>query len=194
MSYPKVALGSGVPEHHQVGVGELPLVGHPQQHALVEVGHPQLHVDLLGGVADVPGQVDVSTGVEGHVEGHGERRERARGPRFHAGQVDGDGGSLVGRHQDHHEGSQSGEVHDGDVLQTKVPVEDPHFSVSLEFQPAVGKVSSARLRRRIACFIRDSSPAGCLVLSRLTRLRLSREIGLSSLSPGVNHDPTSAKP
>ncbi|TNN70720.1 Sarcosine dehydrogenase, mitochondrial [Liparis tanakae] len=67
------------PEHHQVSVGQLPAVGHPQDHAVFDVCHPQLHVDLLVGVADVPGQLEVPLWVKRHAEGHGERREGAVG-------------------------------------------------------------------------------------------------------------------
>lgn len=194
-THPKVASGAGVPQYHQVGVGQLPLVRHPQQHALFEVSDPQLHVNLLIGVADVPGQVEFSTWVEGHTEGHGERWERARGGRF--GHIHGVHGRLIRSHQDHHESSQSCEVHEGDVLKTDVPVEDPHFFfchwISIQQPKFLCQVLANLLPdcavSSPACFIKDSSPASCLFLSRLIRLHLLREIGLYSLSPGVNHDP-----
>ena len=125
--YPKVALGSVVPQNHQVGVGQLPAVGHAQQHAVLYVGHRQLKVDLLRGVADVPGQLEVTAGVQWHVEGHGQSRGRG-GPGAGRGVqgVDGSGRGLVRRHQDENQRSQGCEVHDGDVLQAKGPGEYTH--------------------------------------------------------------------
>ena len=130
--YPKEAFSSCVPQHHQVGVGQLPAVRHPQHHAVFKLCHPQLHVNLLVGVADVPGQLELPAWVEGHAEGHGERRETAGGG-LQVGHFHSIAGRLIRSYQDDHQSGQAGEVHDGDVLEAEVLAEDPHVLLSVFF-------------------------------------------------------------
>jgi len=127
LSYPKVAFCSRLPQHHQVSIGQLTPVRHPQDHTMSELCHPQLHVNLLVGVADVPGQLELPAWVKGHMERHWERWEKARGAWFKTGHIDSIGRCLIRSHQDDHQSSQGSEIHDGDVLKTEFFVGDPHI-------------------------------------------------------------------
>lgn len=90
-----------VPEDHQVSVGELPAVGHPQDQAMFHFAAAHLQIELLEGVGDVPRELKVSTWVQGHVVG---QLHRGGGG---GGSSPGGAGSriyLVGGYQDHHQG------------------------------------------------------------------------------------------
>lgn len=111
-SYPKIGFASVVPQKNQVGVRGLSPIGHAQQNAMVELFDFQLQIDLLGGIADVPGQLQLTQGVQEDVVGQGGSGVNRR--------------SLVGRHQEHNHSSQNGEVHESDVLQAQVFVQKTH--------------------------------------------------------------------
>ena len=112
LSYPKVGSAPVVPEQHQVGVPQLPVVGHPQQDPVAWLLDPQLQVDLLPGVADIPGELQLPGRVQGDVVAQ-------RSPR-------GATGRLVGSHQNDHQCGQQCQVHEGDVLETQVFAQQSH--------------------------------------------------------------------